>query len=159
MRVPLFFLTFFLCLVPTFGQEKPVQTEPPKPKKVKLEELPEAARECVKRNSTGAKIGKIERVEESDGVTFEVEMKTPNGTKDLVIAENGTLIEVEEEISLPAVGTTARLAIEKAAEGGKVKKVETVKDGNGKLLYYEVDIEVKGKKSEIKVSPAGELVP
>lgn len=134
------------------------QEEKPKPKKVKLKELPEAVRETVNKNALGAKIGKIERVEESDGVTFEVEMKTPNGSKDILVAENGTLLEVEEEISLAAVGTTARLAIEKAAEGGKVKKVETVKDGTGTLKYYEADIEVNGKKSEIKISPDGQPV-
>jgi hypothetical protein len=148
-----------LWCVPVLGQEKPAQPEPPKPKKVKLEELPEAARECVKRNSTGAKIGRIERIERDGTIRFEAELKTPNGSKDLLVDQDGTLLEVEEEISLPAVGTTARLAIEKAAEGGKVKKVETVKNGEGKLLYYEVDIEVKGKKSEIKISPDGELLP
>lgn len=159
MKLSLLFLALVFWCVPVGAQEKTAGTEPPKPKKVKLEELPEAARECVKRNSTGAKIGKIERVEKDGTIRFEAELKTPNGSKDLLVDQDGTLLEVEEEISLPAVGTTARLAIEKAAEGGKVKKVETVKDGDGKLLYYEVDIEVKGKKSEIKVSPDGQLIP
>ncbi len=159
MRISCLLLVLSLWCVPVLGQEKPAQPEPPKPKKVKLEELPEAARECVKRNSTGAKIGRIERIERDGTIRFEAELKTPNGSKDLLVDQDGTLLEVEEEISLPAVGTTARLAIEKAAEGGKVKKVETVKNGEGKLLYYEVDIEVKGKKSEIKISPDGELLP
>lgn len=159
MRISFLFLALLLWFIPVGGQEKPAQPEPPKPKKVKLEELPEAARDCVKRNSTGAKIGRIERIERDGTVRFEAELKTPNGSKDLLVDQDGTLLEVEEEISLPAVGTTARLAIEKAAEGGKVKKVETVKDGDGKLLYYEVDIEVKGKKSEIKVAPDGVLLP
>jgi uncharacterized membrane protein YkoI len=63
---------------------------------------------------------------------------------------------VEDEVRLSSVPEAARSAIQKAAEGGTVRKVELVKE-NGKT-FYEAAIRKAGKSSEIQVDANGVFI-
>ena len=69
---------------------------------------------------------------------------------------SGTVVEVEEEVSLASVPAPVKTTIEKEAAGQKLGKVESVtKDGN---VAYETVVRKNGKKTEIKVASDGTLV-
>lgn len=77
-------------------------------------------------------------------------------TRDLSVDAKGTILSVEEEVSIDSLPVAAKAAIEKQAAGGKVAKVEKV-TGEGKL-FYEAAISAKGKKFEIKIAEDGARV-
>jgi hypothetical protein len=70
---------------------------------------------------------------------------------------SGAVIEVEEEVALESIPGAARAAIEKAAGDGKIAKVEKV--SGGKETAYEAGLRKNGKRSEVKVSADGRLLP
>jgi len=77
--------------------------------------------------------------------------------KDVSMDASGTVIEVEEEVALGSIPAAARAAIEKAAAGGKIAKVEKVT--GEKEVAYEAALRKDGKRSEVRVSADGSMLP
>jgi len=84
-------------------------------------------------------------------------MKVNGHGKDVTIDGSGAVIEVEEEVALESMPGATRAAIEKAAGSGKITRVEQV--GGGKQTTYDVHMRKDGKRSEVKVSGDGRLLP
>jgi precorrin-3B methylase len=72
--------------------------------------------------------------------------------------QKGTVIEVEEEVPFENIPSRAKSAIEKAASGGKVLKVESVVHGAA-VVAYEAQVQRGSKRSEVRVSPEGKPAP
>ncbi|MEW6302886.1 MAG: hypothetical protein AB1705_05410 [Verrucomicrobiota bacterium] len=68
-------------------------------KKIRLEDCPAAVQKTIKDKAAGGKIIEVERETERGGkVVYEAEIRLADGRKvDLEIAEDGTLIEEEED--------------------------------------------------------------
>jgi hypothetical protein len=77
--------------------------------------------------------------------------------KDVSISAAGAVLEVEEEVELASLPGAARAAIEKAAGSGQVTKVEKVTAR--KRIAYEAQVRKQGKRSEVKVSEDGRVLP
>jgi uncharacterized membrane protein YkoI len=67
--------------------------------KVKLEDCPAAVQKTIKDNAGSGKIVEVEKETKKDGsVVYEAEVKKTNGRMvDIEVAEDGRLIEVEED--------------------------------------------------------------
>ena len=115
-------------------------------KKLKLEELPPAVQATVKAETKNATVGSISKETEKGKTLYEVETKVDGKGRDLTIDEKGVVVEVEQEVSIDTIPAAAKAAMEKAATGGKILKVETVT--RGKTVTYEATIQKNGKKSE-----------
>ena len=124
--------------------------------RVKMKDLPPAVRKTVQEQSKGATLRGLAR-ETEDGKTFyEADLKINGHGKDVLIDPAGAIVEVEEEIPLASVPSPVQEAIRKYAGSGKILLVESVtKDGS---VAYEAHVQKAGKKSEIKVDPAGRLL-
>lgn len=123
-------------------------------KKIDRSALPPAVEKTVEIQSQGATIKGFVTDTENGKTTYEVEMTFNGHGKDIEIAKDGSVLEVEEEVALESLPAAAKSALEKRAAGGKVVKVEAQSRG-GKLVAYEGQIAKGAKKSEILVTPNG----
>ena len=72
----------------------------------------------------------------------------------MLIDPNGSVIEVEEQISRKSLPSGVRHGLQAKAGQGKILKVETLtKKGN--IVAYDAKVVTDGKKSEIQVGPDG----
>src|SRR5215469_16562744 len=113
--------------------------------KVKMSDLPSAVQTAVKQQSKGATIRGFSKETEKGKTEYEAELTLNGRNRDVSFDAAGNVISVEEEVPLPSVPDAVRAAIQKAAAGGSLGKVEQVKE-NGKL-FYEATIRKEGKSS------------
>jgi uncharacterized membrane protein YkoI len=123
--------------------------------KISVGDLPQAVRYALKTHTRGAKIVGASKEQERDGkFTYEVETKQDGKGRDLTFDDEGTLVEVEQQIDLSQVPALAREALQKRAEGGTIAKVESVTKGSE--TSYEADVKMaNGKGREIAVNADG----
>ena len=82
-----------------------------------------------------------------------METKVNGMGRDLMIDGAGSILSVEEEVTIDKIPAAARAAMEKAAVGGKIAKVEILtKD---KTVTYEAAIAKNGKTSEVTFTADG----
>jgi len=123
-------------------------------KKIKRSDLPPAVEKTVAANSQGATI-KGFSTEKEDGKTFyEAEMTVNGHSKDVLIAADGSIAEVEEEVSMDSLSADVKAGLQAKAGKGKILKVETITKKD-KLVAYEAKVDTSGKKSEVQVGPDG----
>lgn len=163
MRMSKLKIAGLLCLLllsVVSAQEKEKKEKPEKngEKRVSLKSLPTAVQQTAHEHSQGAVIRGVSK-EVEDGKTFyEVALKVNGRTKDITIAPDGTLVTAEEEVTLASLPTEARATIEKNLGKGRLLLVESVTE-EGQLAFYEAHVQTGRKKSEIKVTTDGQLVP
>jgi len=126
-------------------------------KAVTMKDLPAAVQRTVQEQSQGATIRGLSKEVEGGKTTYEVEMKVNGHGKDVTMDASGAVIDVEEEVALDSIPGAARAAIKKAAGSGQITKVEKV--SGGKETAYEAGLRKNGKRSEVRVSEDGRLLP
>jgi uncharacterized membrane protein YkoI len=95
-------------------------------------------------------------VKEKEGgkLTYEVETLKDGKSRDIELDASGSVLEVEQEIAEGSLPKPVSDAIAKAAQGGKVGKIESVTRGNT-IASYETTIVKNGKRREVAFSPQG----
>jgi uncharacterized membrane protein YkoI len=127
-------------------------------KKMTLKSLPPAVQKTVKEQTQGATIVGISKEVENGQTQYEVETKVNGHAKDFIVAADGKLMDVEEEVALASLPAAVKATIQKEAGQGKILRVETLtKDGT--LQCYEAQLQKGAKKSEIQVGTDGKLIP
>ncbi len=121
--------------------------------KIAMQDLPVAVQNAVKEQSKGATIRGFTKEVENGATEYEAELAVNGHGKDISFDAAGHLVSVEEEVKLENLPAAARAAIQKAAEGGTLRKVESVTE-HGKS-FYEASIRRGGKSSEIQVDSNG----
>jgi hypothetical protein len=86
--------------------------------------------------------------------TYEIELITSKGSKDVTFSPAGDLLEIEQEVDPATVPPPVAAAFAKAATGGKLGKVESL-TRQGQLIAYESTIEKGGKHRELAFHPDG----
>jgi len=71
-----------------------------------------------------------------------------------LIAADGTVVEVEEQVTLDSLSPEVKAGLQAKAGKGKILKLESLTK-KGKLVAYEAQVETNGKKSEVQVGPDG----
>ena len=133
--------------------------EPAKPEtKLTLSSLPAAVRKTAEEQTKGATIRGISKEVAEGKTVYEIETKANGRNRDLIIGADGTLLVTEEQVPLTALPAPVRATLEKSAGKAKILLIETVTLRDS-LAYYEAQVSAGGKRSEIKVGPAGNLIP
>jgi uncharacterized membrane protein YkoI len=122
-------------------------------KKIQKSDLPAAVQKAADEQTKGAEIKGYSKEVEKGQTFYEVETRVDGHGRDLEFDSTGKLVVVEEEIGLEKVPAAARAAIETAATGGKLNKVEAVI--RGRLTRYEASITKGGKRSEVLFNADG----
>jgi len=123
-------------------------------KKIKRSDLPPAVEKTVAAQSAGATIRGFSTEKEKGQIFYEAEMIVNGHSKDVLIAADGTVVEVEEQVTLDSLSPEVKAGLQAKAGNGKILKVESLTK-KGKLVAYEAQVETNGKKSEVQVGPDG----
>ena len=122
--------------------------------KIERSALPAAVEKTVQVQSQGATIKGFATDREHGKKIYEVEMIFNGHSKDIEIAEDGTLNEIEEQVAFESLPTQVQNALTAKAAGAKITKVESLSKQN-KLVAYEAATLKGTRKGEIQVGPDG----
>ena len=141
-----FFSTLLLAALALSAAEKGVQ----------MKDLPPAVQKAVQEQSAGATIKGFAKETENGATTYEAEMIVNGHGKDVSFDSSGKVVAVEEEVALDSAPAQVKAGIEKATEGGRIKKVEKVTEGG--TTSYEAAYSKGGRSHEVAVNPDGSPV-
>ena len=127
-------------------------------KKVEEAKLPTSVQRTFREQAKGALIKGYTMEREHGKKVFEAEMLVDGRTKDVQVAEDGTLNEIEEEVPFASLLQDVQAALVRKARGRKVIKVESLTKRNA-LVAYEATTLNGSKKSEVQVGPTGKNLP
>lgn len=123
-------------------------------KKIDRSALPAAVAKTVDRETKGATIKGFATERENGKKMYEAETMVDGHSRDISIAEDGTLKEVEEEVALDSLPEGVKAGLTARAAGAKITKVESLTK-SGKLVAYEAATLRGSKKGEVQVGPSG----
>lgn len=123
-------------------------------KKIKRSDLPPAVEKTVAAQSSGATIRGFSTEKEKGETLYELEMTINGHSKDVLMAADGTVVEVEEQVAQDSLSAEVKAGLQAKACKGKILKVESITK-KGKLVAYEAQVTTSGKKSEVQVGPDG----
>lgn len=134
-------------------------------------ELPAAVLEAVKTDFPNAQIDKVEIAEESGITLYDIEFQADQG--EIEVAQDGTVLDVATVITMEDLPKAAAEAIQKAAEGATIKRLEKSEvrseikeeDGKGRLVkldspryVYEAELVKGDQMGEIEVDADGNVI-
>lgn len=124
-------------------------------KKIDRSALPSAVEKTVQAQSQGATVKGFTTEIENGRRVYEAEIMVDGHSRDVSIASDGSISEVEEEVAFGSLPAKVQTALTARARGAKIVKVESLKKKN-KLVAYEATT-LRGKKhGEVQVGPNGE---
>ena len=123
-------------------------------KKIKRSDLPAAVEKTVAAQSQGATIRGFSAEKENGQTHYEAKLVVNGHSKDVEIDATGAIVEVEEQVAMDALPAALRAGLQAKAGKGKLLKVESITK-HDKLVAYEAQVMVDGKKSEVQVGPDG----
>lgn len=126
-------------------------------KKIDRSALPPAVEKTVQAQSQGATIKGFTTEREHGRRVYEAEMMVNGHSRDIEIASDGTLNEVEEGVDFGSLPATVQTALTKRAAGAKITKVESLTK-HGKLVAYEAATLKGTRHGEIQVGPEGQTL-
>jgi uncharacterized membrane protein YkoI len=123
-------------------------------KQLKKSDLPPAVQTTADKQSNGATIlGYASEVEEGK-LQYEVQLMIHGRSRDVTIAPDGAVLEIEDQVDLNELPAAVREALRKKAAAGTIIKVESLIK-HGSLVAYEAQVKKDNKKWEVQVGPAG----
>lgn len=120
-------------------------------------DLPAAVQKTAEQQSAGSTVISYSKDREDGKLEYEVQMKVNGHSKDVTIAPDGRLLEIEEEVAKSDLSPEVAAALDRRAGNGKITKVEAMTK-NGKLVAYEAQVVTGGKHSEVQVGPKGQML-
>lgn len=123
--------------------------------RIKRSDLPAAVEKTVQVQSAGAVIKGFVKEVENGQLEYEVEMTVNGHGKDVSIATDGTVLEIEEEVDPNSLPAAVKSALSTRSKGAKIVKVESLTK-KGKIVSYEATLVNGTRRSEIAVGPKGE---
>lgn len=115
-----------------------------------LNDVPEAAREAMKKLAGGARTTEVERENEHGVACYEAEWKVNGREVEAKVMANGDLLEMEQEVSASEVPQKVKAAAGKVFPAGADVEYERIT-----VVMYEVEGKVDGKEREILIFPTG----
>lgn len=125
-----------------------------KEKKIRRSELPPPVEKTVAVQSAGATVRGFSKEEEKGKLYYEAEMTVNGHSKDVLIAPDGTVVEIEEEVAFDSLSPDVKSGLQARSGASKIKKVESITK-HDKLVAYEAVVVNNGKESEVQVGPDG----
>ena len=126
------------------------------------ERLPAVVIDAVAAALPGAAIVAANRQQEEGETLYEVLVETADGTFEVDVDPDGTVVEIEEAAQderpvrpedLPAA---VRDAVAQTVPGGRI--TEAVRETVRGAVRYDVEVDVRGRKFDLKVAPDGTVL-
>jgi len=128
--------------------------------------LPAAVTKALRGLYPGATLEEAQQ--EMEGMrVYEVELKQGEREFEVTVAPNGTVIEVESEISVEELPDPVKAALRRAAQGAKIEEVSkevtewvvTLKKLDEPQVSYEAEVVKNGREIELAFAADGKLLP
>jgi len=145
------------CLIPLVLSAFTALTLTAQEHKIARSALPPVVEKTVQANTQGATVKGFATEIEAGKKVFEAETIVNGHTRDLQIAFNGTLNEIEEEVALESLPPAVQKGLAAKAATAKITKVESLTK-HDKLVAYEATTLKGTKKGEVQVGPNGETL-
>ena len=129
-----------------------------KERSITKSDLPPAVQKAAGEQSTAATIRGYSTGIENGKREYEVESTINGHSRDITIAPDGSVLEVEEQLEMQDLPAPVRDALQAKAGSGKITKIESLTK-HGNLVAYEAQVRRAGKRSEIQVGPDGKSLP
>jgi len=123
-------------------------------KRISRDDLPAAVQKAADEQAQVATVRGYSKEVENGQLEYEVQMVTNGHTKDVSIAPDGRVLEVEEQVDIANLPGDVNSGLRARAKTGKITKVESIKKG-GTLVAYEAQIVSAGRRWEVQVGPDG----
>ena len=123
-------------------------------KRIDRSALPSAVVKTIDQELHGATVKGFSTDREHGKRVYEAETMLNGHSRDLQIAEDGTLNEVEEEVAFDALPSGVQHGLTKKAKGARITKVESLRK-YGTLVAYEASTLNHGHTGEVQVGPEG----
>lgn len=123
-------------------------------KKMDRSALPPAVARTFDRETKGATVKGFSTERESGKKVYEAETTVHGHRRDIQVASDGTLNEVEEEVAFDSLPDNVKKGLTAKANGAKITRVESLTKG-GKLVAYEAATLRGAKHGELQVGPDG----
>lgn len=124
--------------------------------KIKKAELPEAVREAVDREAPGAHVVACWRNIGDRQVVYEVDLKAGGRKKGLVVAVDGEVLVVQQEVTWAQLPEDVQMSFQRAAAGNDIEEVDEILRG-GEVAGYVARIDGEGLRDFLyEVGPHGE---
>ena len=123
-------------------------------RKIQEHDLPAAVQQTLQSQSQGAVIKSYSTEVENGKTVYEAETMVDGHSRNLQVAADGTLNEIEEEVAFATLPAKVQSALTSYSRSASIEKVESLTKA-GKVVAYEAST-LNGKiKGEIQVGPNG----
>jgi hypothetical protein len=125
--------------------------------KVNFKDLPSAVQKTAKEQErNGATVRGYNKEVEKGKTFYEVETRVKGKSRDILMDESGSIVEVEQQVDISSVPGEAMEGLKREAGGAIIRTVEFVTRGD--KISYEAEIQKNGNKKEIAVNADGSAV-
>ena len=123
----------------------------------KLDELPHAVQDTIKHELGNIPIDEIDLDEDDGEIEYEIDAEVDDKELDLKIAEDGTLLEREEELDFHELPEPVKRTI-KYTLGENFEIDETTKKMRRGKTFYDIDVEIDDREIELYIAVNGKLL-
>ena len=123
-------------------------------KQLKRSDLPPAVQKTADAQSQGASVRGYSSETEDGRLEYEVALTVHGHKRDVTIAQDGSVLEIEEEVVLDSLPAPVREGLSRAAGSGRITRVESLTK-HGAIVAYEAQVRTGTKRSEVQVDPDG----
>jgi hypothetical protein len=136
--------------------QKPATQQPAQDheKKLKRSDLPPAVQKTADQESQGATVRGYSSETENGQLEYEVALTVHGHSKDVSIAADGSVLEIEEQVVLDSLPAPVQAGLKQLAGRGRITKVESLTK-HGAIVAYEAQVRTGAKRSEVQVGPDG----
>lgn len=126
--------------------------------KLSQQGVPIAVREAFQKAYPQAADIKYEKDSKAGKAAYEIEFKDQGLEREATYADDGTLLETEEEIRPDALPTTITEALKKAHPQAMLEEAEKVMKPDGEVSGYEVEMKDGEKEWEVHLDTTGKIL-
>jgi hypothetical protein len=123
-------------------------------KKLSKADLPAPVQKAAEDQSKGATVLGYSSDREDGKLEYEVKMSVDGHSKDVTIAPDGSVLEVEEQVPMDKLSAPVKAGLLAKAGKGSIRKIESLTK-HGTIVAYEAQVYTAGKHSEAQVGPDG----
>ena len=121
-------------------------------KTIEFKSLPAIVQQRILQQITVTSIQKVALILDEGATKYEVESNKNGLQKDITVAENGDIIEIEQSTSLSKLSQKAQAAIKKDYPDLKIAEIESAQS-----FYTAIEGTAQGKKVVFKVFATGDI--
>lgn len=128
----------------------PVSVAAGETREIPFSRLPQAVQQSALQQLRRDAVSRVEAIQENGMTTYEIESGANGFNKDITLADDGSLLEIEQTIALDQLPTAARAALREKYPHLSMAKLESVQK-----FYFDVEGVQQGKPLKLKVLATG----